>query len=240
MEIKIDKEFKGLIPKINYEEFLMLEESIKKEGCRDPLITWNKIILDGHNRHKICLAHEIEFKTKEIQIESREKAILWIINNQLGRRNICNYDRIILEFKKECITQGKSVTENVTMTREIRKEIAKKINISEGLISKVKQIHDTLNSIQEEEAIKNIRNNKETIGSTYNKIIKKEKPEKTEKKKEDSFALAEWMHDQYEEISKKKAWKTQKKCRVKFKDLPKENQAVMIELAKRIIKRFNL
>jgi len=52
--------------------------------------------------------------------------------------------------------------------------------------------------------------------------------------------LAEWMHDNYEEIAKSESWKTQKKCRVKFKDLPKENQRVMIELAKRIIRRFEL
>jgi len=55
-----------------------------------------------------------------------------------------------------------------------------------------------------------------------------------------SIILAKWMHDQYEKISKKKKWKTQKKCRVKFADLPEENQNVMIELARRIIKKFNL
>lgn len=54
------------------------------------------------------------------------------------------------------------------------------------------------------------------------------------------LVLAEWMHNQYEEISKKKDWKTQEKCRVKFKDLPKENREVMIELARRIIKKFDL
>ena len=46
------------------------------------------------------------------------------------------------------------------------------------------------------------------------------------------------MHDQYEEISKKESWKTQKKCRVEFKDLPEENKKVMIELAERIIIKF--
>lgn len=52
--------------------------------------------------------------------------------------------------------------------------------------------------------------------------------------------LAEWMHNNYEEISQKLKWKTQKKCRVKFKDLPKENKKVMIELARRLLKKRGL
>ncbi len=52
--------------------------------------------------------------------------------------------------------------------------------------------------------------------------------------------LAEWMHDQYEEISKQQRWETQKKCQVKFSDLPKENQEVMIALAKRLLKKKGL
>lgn len=54
------------------------------------------------------------------------------------------------------------------------------------------------------------------------------------------IVLAEWLHIQYEEISKKENWETQKKCQVKFEDLPVENQRVMMELAKRIIREFDL
>lgn len=50
--------------------------------------------------------------------------------------------------------------------------------------------------------------------------------------------LAEWMHEGYERFSKKYNWKTQEKCRVKFKDLPKENQRVMIQLAESILLKF--
>ncbi|HEA46468.1 MAG TPA: hypothetical protein ENH99_01675 [Candidatus Pacearchaeota archaeon] len=50
--------------------------------------------------------------------------------------------------------------------------------------------------------------------------------------------LAKWMHDEYEKISKKEKWNTQKNCKVEFEDLPEENKAVMIELAKRIIIKF--
>jgi len=52
--------------------------------------------------------------------------------------------------------------------------------------------------------------------------------------------LADWLHNQYEEISKEKDWNTQEKCKMKFEDLPRENREVMFELAKRIIKKFNI
>lgn len=54
------------------------------------------------------------------------------------------------------------------------------------------------------------------------------------------YDMAKWMHEQYEEIAKKKSWETQKNCRVEFRDLPKENKAVMIELANRIIKHYRI
>jgi len=57
---------------------------------------------------------------------------------------------------------------------------------------------------------------------------------------EEAEKLAIWMHEQYEEISKLKHWVTQKPCQVKFKDLPKENQEVMIALAKRLLKKKGL
>lgn len=88
MEIKIDQEFKDLIPAISEEELKGLEESIIKEGCRDPLVLWDDIIIDGHNRFDICTRHEIKFKTVVKGFDDRDQAKLWIICNQLSRRNL--------------------------------------------------------------------------------------------------------------------------------------------------------
>lgn len=46
--------------------------------------------------------------------------------------------------------------------------------------------------------------------------------------------LAEWLHDTYERIAAGAGWETQKKCRVKFKDLPSENKSTMLHLAQAI------
>lgn len=55
--------------------------------------------------------------------------------------------------------------------------------------------------------------------------IKKINPEK----------LARVFHKAYEKISKHQGWKTQKKCQVKFDDLPVENKNAMILTAREVI-----
>ncbi|MHA1410558.1 MAG: DNA modification methylase [Candidatus Odinarchaeia archaeon] len=104
MEIRIDKEIKKVLPPMAYSEFLGLEESIKKEGNRDEISIWKgeNILLDGHNRYKICKAHDIPLKKpfKEIELESRDQAILWIIKNQAKtRRNLNKSQKAILGVK---------------------------------------------------------------------------------------------------------------------------------------------
>lgn len=54
-----------------------------------PLIVWNGTIVDGHNRYKIVQEHpEIIFTVHEKDFDNRYEALVWICNNQLGRRNL--------------------------------------------------------------------------------------------------------------------------------------------------------
>ena len=54
--LKIDPEFKTLIWPLRKEEYLQLEVNLTIDGCRDPIITWNNIIIDGH-KHRLTRAH---------------------------------------------------------------------------------------------------------------------------------------------------------------------------------------
>ena len=55
-----------------------------------------------------------------------------------------------------------------------------------------------------------------------------------------TLMFAEWIHNNYEAIAEEQSWKTQKKCQVAFKYLPKRNQAVMIRMAERIKIQFHM
>ena len=86
--IIIDEEFKGLLPALDKETFKWLEENIRQNGCRDPLVLWENTLIDGHNRYSICKKHEIPFNTVDKEFDSREEALIWIINTQVSRRNL--------------------------------------------------------------------------------------------------------------------------------------------------------
>ena len=100
-QLRIDNEFRDLIPPLSEDEYSQLENNILSSNeCRDALITWRDILIDGHNRYQICHNHGIEFNTKEMQLDSREAVIMWIIDNQLGRRNLTDFNRIELAEKE--------------------------------------------------------------------------------------------------------------------------------------------
>lgn len=95
-ELKIDEEFKNLIRPLYRQEFLQLEANLIEDGCRDPIIIWNGVIVDGHNRYEICTKYKIPFRTEEKDFTCREEAIAWICANQLGRRNLTEETRKFL------------------------------------------------------------------------------------------------------------------------------------------------
>ena len=100
MQIQIDAEFKALIPPLAPDELAQLEANILRDGCRDPLVVWDGILIDGHNRHEICVRHGLPFETIEIDFESRDAAMDWMDANQLGRRNLTNDQRSILRGRR--------------------------------------------------------------------------------------------------------------------------------------------
>ena len=118
--IKIDKEFKELIPALSVDEKTALEENIKKEGCRDALVLWGETLIDGHNRYEICTRLNIPYKTVTKDFESREDVIVWIIQNQFGRRNLSAYDRSVLALKMKSIFADKAKENQGTRTDILR------------------------------------------------------------------------------------------------------------------------
>ena len=146
--MKINEEFKKLIPALTVEEFATLEQSILNEGIRDAIVMWNGFIIDGHNRYQIALKHELEFDTIEKEFESEDEAKVWMIDNQKGRRNLTDGWKYKLEITKNEIIlkkQGKenqlrkpeSVLATIAKTKphNTRNEIAKNLDWSTGKVA---------------------------------------------------------------------------------------------------------
>ncbi|MFB7879775.1 hypothetical protein [Brevundimonas diminuta] len=86
--IRIDPEFKAYIPALADDEKAQLERNIVADGCRDPLLVWGDILIDGHNRFEICTRLNIPFQTVQKDFPDREAALDWMDAHQLGRRNL--------------------------------------------------------------------------------------------------------------------------------------------------------
>ena len=114
MELRTDPEFESKIPPLTDEEFQQLETNILADGVViSPIIVWNGVIVDGHNRYRIVSRHpEIPFTTCEKAFADRYDAIAWICKNQLGRRNLT------LEQKKY---QGKEKKKKVPKQNQVVK-----------------------------------------------------------------------------------------------------------------------
>ena len=87
MRVTVDPEFQSRIPPMRSEELANLEENIRSDGCREPLVVLDGVILDGHHRYEICTRLGIPFEVVEAACPDREAALDWIDRNQLGRRN---------------------------------------------------------------------------------------------------------------------------------------------------------
>jgi hypothetical protein len=159
-------QFQHLIPPPTAEELARLEASLKEEGCREPLIVWdcgltpeNAVLVDGHNRLAICEAHSIEYRL-HFRCWNDENAVkLWIINNQLARRNLSDFAKgelalrsktIIADIakenqrfsgKKDNGDEGLTILSNLENgTINTRERLAEIAGVSEGTIHKIEKI----------------------------------------------------------------------------------------------------
>ncbi len=106
--LSIDQGFRTLIRPLTRKEYHQLETNLLNDGCLDPIITWNGVIVDGHNRYSICTQYGIPFSVVEKEFSSREEAIAWICAQQLGRRNITDETRrflIGMQYEAEKVSQ---------------------------------------------------------------------------------------------------------------------------------------
>jgi N6-adenosine-specific RNA methylase IME4 len=106
--IRINEKFKSLIPALSSDEFMQLEANCIREGIRDAIITWQGVIIDGHNRYEIATKHGLKYKTEEKVFESENDVKEWMINNQFGRRNLSNYQRSVLALQLEEVFSAKA------------------------------------------------------------------------------------------------------------------------------------
>lgn len=163
MDITINEELRIYTDPLTEHEYAALERSLLAEGCRDALVLWGKVLIDGHNRYAICRKHGIEFRTIQNDgFASIEDVMLWMIDNHLARRSVSDFQRGMLALRKKAILGARvkaaqeSTPEAVQTpaaepapapaapaTLSTREEVAKVAGISSNAISRIEKIQKT-------------------------------------------------------------------------------------------------
>jgi len=164
--VEIDPEFRDLIPVLTADEKEALEASLLKEGCRDALVLWDGKLLDGHSRYEICKRHEIEFKTHSKTFDDRDAAKIWIIGNQLARRNLTPLQRRVLigtqynlekkeaqVFQKAGPGRGKTIDQNEPSFSTAEK-IAEQHHVSPATVKRAAKWVDNLSPEEQTRILK--------------------------------------------------------------------------------------
>ena len=100
-EIVVNEELKAYIDPMTPDEYEALERSILAEGCRDALVLWGNILVDGHHRYSVCRKHDLPFQTiQNTRFQSMEDVHLWMIEQHLGRRSVSPFQRGVLALRK--------------------------------------------------------------------------------------------------------------------------------------------
>ncbi|HYD95215.1 MAG TPA: hypothetical protein VEC01_07810 [Noviherbaspirillum sp.] len=108
MTITINDELRAYIDPLTEDEYAALERSLLAEGCRDALVLWGDLLVDGHNRYAICQKHGIPFNTIQNKtFRSMDDVYLWMIDNHLGRRSVSDFQRGVLALRKKEIVAAR-------------------------------------------------------------------------------------------------------------------------------------
>jgi hypothetical protein len=101
MNITVNEDLKAYIDPLTADEHEALERSLLAEGCRDALVLWGDVLVDGHNRYGICQNHGLPFNTvQNPKLKTLEDVHLWMIDQHLGRRSVSDYQRGVLALRK--------------------------------------------------------------------------------------------------------------------------------------------
>ena len=125
MDIRIDEGLRAYIDPLTEDEYAALERSLLAEGCRDALVLWGNVLIDGHNRHGICMKHGIPFNTvQNTRFQTMEDVHLWMIEQHLGRRSVSDFQRGVLALRKRAILDARRAAEQEQLRRESEGEAA--------------------------------------------------------------------------------------------------------------------
>lgn len=191
-ELKIDPELRDLLPPLTNDEYKQLEKNIVENGFDKnfPIMEWHGFIVDGHNRFSICKKHNIDYVVGTLGYDTKDEVMEWMLDIQLGRRNLSPIQRIAVAEKyrpiyerqallNKSLNGGDKKSESQISTTPIPKEnkidvrakLAKTAGVSTDTYSKGKKILDSGNEKLKKETL----SGEKSINAAYKELQSKNK-----------------------------------------------------------------
>jgi len=141
--VKIDPQFRALIPPLSSDEMAQLEENVLRDGIRDALVVWlgEDVLLDGHHRYDLARKHDLAARVMYMEFKSRAEAMRWVIEHQCGRRNLSESQRAMCAARLATLTRGRP-KDNPPIGGITQDDAAKMFNVSERSVSRAKAVLD--------------------------------------------------------------------------------------------------
>lgn len=189
--IQIDEELEDLLPRLSEDDSNSLTQSLIENGFDQKfgrIKVWfpedndgTGYIIDGHNRYELCNKHNIKYPVEELLLGDNATIIdvmEWMINTQLGRRNLPPAQRLAVmdKFKKKIQEQAKSTQgtrtdltsspngEKVKSTHT-DKEIAKMAGVGTGTVARFNKV---MNSDDEDGNMEDVKQGEDRLEDNKN------------------------------------------------------------------------
>lgn len=148
-------EMEQLLPPLSAEQFSSLERDILESGCYAPIIVKEElVIVDGHNRFRICEKHDLPFRMRVFSFVGLPEANQWALETQRGRRNLSLWElgQIALKLKPELETTAKARQSRRTDVSvnspkrhtpfDTRKKVAQAVGIGEQAMGRIARLSE--------------------------------------------------------------------------------------------------
>lgn len=170
--LKRDPDIQFMCPPLDSEAHALLEKSLKEKGCLNPVIYWEgpNVIVDGHNRDEICSRLKIPYERIPMHFDTKEDALNFVIDHQLGRRNLSDLQKSYLRGKRYLTEKkaahrpsGSEVPQDDGVKGETAKKIAEETGVSPATVERDAVLAEAIDELREK------------IGDDFGKTLRNEK-----------------------------------------------------------------
>ena len=132
----------GVFPMLSDPELLALGKDISKNGQRSPIQLWKGALVDGRNRLAACLLVGIDPTVEEVDFNSEEECVRYIISTNIHRRHLTESQRMMIASKLAQLGPGGDHKSNAQICALTQSEAADQMQVSRRGVQMAKKVSE--------------------------------------------------------------------------------------------------